>query len=211
MVRGAQVDLGNGVLLSRIRNNLAHVLRMQVQDYTNSWRNKAFGKYTDVSRLFIYKTTRDLMGVKGDTGGYLRTTLGALALFGAPPEKYWPYNVANFDTEPCVSIWFADNFNAIKYVRPDPARCMIICSCLWGKLYNWACSIGKLNKNDSPRPVQQFLDCCYNINHYLDHFGNSQITLSPYQKSSGGRAVITFRADEVRHINKAVYGHLQRS
>ena len=83
--------------------------------------NKAFGTYTDVSRLFIYKTTRDLMGVKGDTGGYLRTTLGALALFGAPPEKYWPYNIAQFDTEPSAFLYgFADNFKAIKYVRLDP-------------------------------------------------------------------------------------------
>jgi len=26
----------------------------------------------------------------GDTGAYLRTTTGALVLFGVPPEEYWP-------------------------------------------------------------------------------------------------------------------------
>jgi len=55
------------------------------------FENRAYGKYLDASRLFIYKTARTLGGWEGDSGAELRTTMGALILFGAPPEEYWPY------------------------------------------------------------------------------------------------------------------------
>ena len=57
------------------------------------FQRRAYGKYVDLSRLFLYKTTRDLLGVHGDTGAYLRSTMQALATFGAPPESYWPYDI----------------------------------------------------------------------------------------------------------------------
>lgn len=41
------------------------------------FEKRAFGKYIDASRLFLYKVTRDLLGWVGDTGAYLRTTMGA--------------------------------------------------------------------------------------------------------------------------------------
>ncbi len=81
---------------------------------------KAYGAYSPVSRLFIYKATRNLMKTTGDTGAYIRTTMGALALFGAPPEKYWDYSIDKFDTEPqsfCYS--FAQNYQALRYFRLD--------------------------------------------------------------------------------------------
>jgi C1A family cysteine protease len=85
------------------------------------FERKAFGKHVDASRLFLYKATRDLMQQTGDTGGYLRTTMGALALFGAPPEEYWPYAIDRFDAEPPAFCYaFAQNFQAMKYVRLDP-------------------------------------------------------------------------------------------
>ena len=94
------------------------------------FERKAFGNHIDGSRLFLYKTTRDLMQISGDTGAYLRTTMAAMVLFGVPPEKYWPYNIdgfnpaqgtQNFDVEPpafCYS--FAGNYKSIKYYRLDP-------------------------------------------------------------------------------------------
>ncbi len=84
------------------------------------FQKKSFGSYSSVSRLFIYKATRDLMKSKGDTGAYIRTTMGALALFGVPPEKYCEYNTGDFDSEPeafCYS--FAQNYQALKYFRLD--------------------------------------------------------------------------------------------
>ena len=54
------------------------------------YERKSFGRHIDASRLFLYKVTRNLMKQKGDTGAYLRKTMGAMVLFGVPPEEYWP-------------------------------------------------------------------------------------------------------------------------
>ena len=85
------------------------------------YEKKAFGKYIDASRLFLYKVTRNLSHWTGDTGAFLRTTMGALVLFGAPPEEYWPYKIADFDKEPTAFCYaFAQSYQAIKYYRHDP-------------------------------------------------------------------------------------------
>ena len=85
------------------------------------YEKKAYGVWLDASRLFLYKATRNLLGWTGDTGAYLRTTMGAMALFGVPPEKYWPYKIASFDAEPTAFLYaFAQSFQAINYYRLDP-------------------------------------------------------------------------------------------
>jgi C1A family cysteine protease len=81
---------------------------------------KAHDRHIDASRLFLYKTTRNLLGFEGDTGAYLRSTMGALALFGVPPEAYWPYNESDFDVEPSAFCYsFGQNFQALQYYRLD--------------------------------------------------------------------------------------------
>lgn len=88
------------------------------------FERRAFGTHTDASRLFLYKVTRNLMGETGDTGAYLRTTMGAIVLFGAPPERYWPYTDAHpdFDVEPSAFCYaFAENYRGISYYSVDPA------------------------------------------------------------------------------------------
>jgi C1A family cysteine protease len=85
------------------------------------FERRAYGKHIDASRLFLYKVTRKMLNFKGDTGAFLRSAMGALTLFGVPPEEYWPYDVEKYDREPpafCYS--FAKNYQAIKYVRLDP-------------------------------------------------------------------------------------------
>jgi C1A family cysteine protease len=85
------------------------------------FERRAFGKHIDGSRLFIYKATRNLMGVTGDTGAWLRNTMGALVLCGVPPERYWPYNVPDFDKEPTSFIYsVAEDYEAINYFCHDP-------------------------------------------------------------------------------------------
>jgi C1A family cysteine protease len=96
------------------------------------YEKKAFGIYIDASRLFIYKVTRNLLGWTGDTGAYLSSTMAAMTLFGAPPEKYWPYTTAkptpvapppapDFDMEPPAFCYaFAQNYQSIDYYRLDP-------------------------------------------------------------------------------------------
>jgi C1A family cysteine protease len=93
--------------------------------------NRAFGKHLDGSRLFVYKATRNLLGWTGDTGAWLRTTMGAVALLGVPPEKFWPYNTnispgpsgaeRTFDDEPGAFVYsVADNFEGMTYFCHDP-------------------------------------------------------------------------------------------
>lgn len=87
------------------------------------FERKAFGKYIDASRLFLYKATRNLMKVTGDTGAYLRSTMKALAIFGVPPEEFWPYTdkKPDFDIEPPAFCYaFADRYRALQYLRLDP-------------------------------------------------------------------------------------------
>lgn len=82
---------------------------------------RAFKKHLDASRLFLYKVTRNLLRWTGDTGAFLRTTMGALVLFGVPPEEYWPYIVEKFDDEPPTFCYaFAQNYQTIRYFRLDP-------------------------------------------------------------------------------------------
>jgi len=87
------------------------------------YERKSFRRHIESSRLFLYKVTRNLMKMKGDTGAYLRSTIGAMVLFGVPPEEYWPYSDGpdDFDKEPpafCYS--FAQNYKTLKYYRHDP-------------------------------------------------------------------------------------------
>jgi C1A family cysteine protease len=87
------------------------------------FERRAFGNYVDGSRLFVYKATRNLLGLTGDTGAWLRNTMGALVLCGVAPERYWPYTDASpdFDQEPPPFIYaIADNYEAVKYFAHDP-------------------------------------------------------------------------------------------
>ncbi len=85
------------------------------------YERRAFGNHIDTSRLFLYKVTRNLLGWTGDTGAFIRTTMGALTLFGAPPERYWPYETASFDVEPTGFCYaFAQSYQALNYFRLDP-------------------------------------------------------------------------------------------
>ena len=86
------------------------------------FENRAFGRHIDASRMFLYKVTRNLLGWTGDTGAFLRTTMAAMALFGVPPKRYWPYSVPDFDNEPTAFCYaFAQSYQAITYYRLDPS------------------------------------------------------------------------------------------
>jgi len=95
------------------------------------FENRAFGRHIEGSRLFTYKTTRNLMGVLGDTGAWLRTVMASLAHCGLPDERYWPYTTnkhpgpsgdrRTFDEEPTQFVYaIADNYEALKYFCHDP-------------------------------------------------------------------------------------------
>jgi len=84
------------------------------------YQQRAYGTHEKGSTLFVYKAMRNLMKVTGDTGGYLRTVMASLRLFGLPQEYYWPYDVNKFDIEPSAFLYsIADNYEAIKYFAHD--------------------------------------------------------------------------------------------
>jgi C1A family cysteine protease len=87
------------------------------------FERRSNGKHLDGSRLFVYKTTRNLIGVTGDTGAWLRNAMGALVTCGVPAETYWPYTDSDpeFDREPSQFVYaVADNFETTKYFAHDP-------------------------------------------------------------------------------------------
>jgi C1A family cysteine protease len=85
------------------------------------FERRTFNRHVDASRLFLYKATRNLMHLSGDTGADLRSTMKALVLFGAPPEEFWPYRIQQFDAEPSAFCYaFGQSFQAIQYYRLDP-------------------------------------------------------------------------------------------
>lgn len=84
------------------------------------YQRRVYGKHLDLSRLFLYKVTRRLLGWQGDTGGYLRTTMQAMAMFGVPLEKHYPYQPEEYENEPqAFDYAMAHNFQAMKYFRLD--------------------------------------------------------------------------------------------
>jgi len=75
-------------------------------------------EYIDASRLFLYKTTRNLLKWNGDTGAYVRSAFKALQLFGSCPEEYYPYQTEYFDYEPSAFHYsFAQNYQALRFYR----------------------------------------------------------------------------------------------
>ncbi|WP_116964827.1 C1 family peptidase [Fastidiosibacter lacustris] len=89
------------------------------------FENKSFSTYIEASRLFLYKISRKLIGFNDDVGSYIRTTMGAMRMFGIPPEKFLPYYVDgqinpdwNKDPEPFLYA-YASNYKAIEYFRLD--------------------------------------------------------------------------------------------
>lgn len=86
------------------------------------FNKNAYNDITQISPLFQYKLTRNLMGVKGDTGAYIRTAMQALVEHGTVPEKQYPYttDLNKFDLEPNIDLKVrALNAQALKYIRID--------------------------------------------------------------------------------------------
>jgi C1A family cysteine protease len=46
--------------------------------------------------------------------------MGAMALFGVPPENFWPYITTRFDEEPSAFLYaYASNYQSLQYYRLD--------------------------------------------------------------------------------------------
>lgn len=82
---------------------------------------RTYGTYIDHSRKFIYKMSRQLLGLSGDVGATVSVTLGSLVIFGSPPEKYWPYTKAVDDQPTAFEHGLAQNYQGTNYVNLSKA------------------------------------------------------------------------------------------
>lgn len=81
---------------------------------------KRYGKYSNLSARFLYKTARNLMSHLDDEGASVRKTMEALVLFGVPPEDAWPWDEQEFNAEPPAFCYaYAQSYQALKYFRLD--------------------------------------------------------------------------------------------
>lgn len=82
--------------------------------------NRYGGRYTDISRLFLYKVTRNLMGRPiGDNGAYISTTLNVIRKYGVCEERFWPFNPKIVDEEPNAFCYYNATCFQIMYYRLD--------------------------------------------------------------------------------------------
>ena len=119
----ASIDLRNWCSPIENQKSLGSCTAHAAVGVVEYFQRRAFGKHIEGSRLFVYKATRNLMQVTGDTGAWLRNTMGALALCGVPDEKYWPYTdkKPDFDKDPTSFVYaVADNYEAMRYFCHDP-------------------------------------------------------------------------------------------
>ena len=116
----ATVDLTKWFSPAKDQGNLGSCTANAAASLVEYFENRAFGKYLEPSRLFLYKSARNLLHQTGDSGAFLRSIMGALVLFGAPPEEYWPYDETAFDNEPTPFCYaYAQNYQALTYYRLD--------------------------------------------------------------------------------------------
>lgn len=79
-----------------------------------------FDAETDGQMLCTASGARNHMGTTGDMGTDCRLTMAGLALFGVPPEKYWPYVIPDFEKEPTAFVYsLAQNYKGLVYLKLD--------------------------------------------------------------------------------------------
>lgn len=78
------------------------------------------GKYIRLSERSLYKNMRFLLQLSGDSGGFVRAGMGAAKAIGIAPDKYWPYDIDDFDRKiPAEVQSLSRNYEGISYLRHD--------------------------------------------------------------------------------------------
>lgn len=150
---------------------------------------RARNKHVDASRLFVYKMARTLDGFRGDTGAYIRSGIKSLAVFGAPPERYWKYDISKFDDDPPpFSYAYGQRFRAIRYYRLDSVQS------------------SKTRLLEYTKQVLNYgLPVVFGFSVY--NFGNEKGEFpmpEPGDRLYGGHAVLAVGFDDSRKIGKSV-------
>ena len=108
----------------------AHVVAALLEYF----EKRILGTPTSVSRLFLYKVTKNFLQETGNVAVFIRQTMGCLRLVGVPPEKYWPYPDPGTlarprrtdrrldDDPPAFCYALAQAYRDISYYRLDSAE-----------------------------------------------------------------------------------------
>jgi C1A family cysteine protease len=84
------------------------------------FERRSSGVATEGSRLFLYQSARRLARGAGASEADLRTTLKALARFGLPPERLWPYHPERVHAEPDPFLYaYSRDYQSLIYIRLD--------------------------------------------------------------------------------------------
>ena len=82
------------------------------------FERRAHGRLLRPSRLFLYQNALRRAGNSADVGTDLRTTLKAMVRCGIPPERFWPYRIERFTSQPDPFLYtFTEPYHSIRYVR----------------------------------------------------------------------------------------------
>jgi C1A family cysteine protease len=93
-------------------------------DLVQYFERRALGRTINLSKLFVYQSTKRLLGSHSTCGTDLRSTLKAIVSFGIPAERYWPYDLNKVDEDPPAFLYaLADRYKSIRYVRLDDRNC----------------------------------------------------------------------------------------
>jgi C1A family cysteine protease len=162
------------------------------------FERRAYGKHIEASRLFIYKTTRNLMRVTGDTGAYMRTTMQALTMFGAPPESYYPHVISRFDNEPSAFVYaMAQSFQATSYYRLDPPGT------------SGASLLDQVKTNLSNNLPSMFGFTVFSSYTQSNSNGGSIVYPRPSESVVGGHAVVAVGYDDTKKIQNSASGGIE--
>ena len=71
------------------------------------FERRTTGRVLEPSVLFVYQVAKRLLGWSGDSGVTIRTAFRAIAQFGLPPAKSWPYDPAHAARRPDAHAYAA--------------------------------------------------------------------------------------------------------
>ena len=116
----SKVDLSKHFSPVEDQNHLSACVANALVGIMEYNQKRKYGEHVDLSRLFVYYNAREIAGLKGDSGCFIRSGMESLATMGVCPEKHHKYNVRDVDKEPSNFAYsYAQNYKIEKYYRLD--------------------------------------------------------------------------------------------
>jgi C1A family cysteine protease len=99
-----------------LNSSVAHACAALVEYF----ERRAHGRLLRPSRLFLHQNALRLSGSTGQAAVELRIGLKSMVRFGAPHERYWPYDPQRLGATPDAFLYsFTAPYRSVTYVRLD--------------------------------------------------------------------------------------------